>query len=296
MHKLFIVLALAFLSFACQPTETASVNTENLKRYELRGTVISVDRAAKKAEVDHEEIPGFMPRMTMNFPIREDWVWDDLLPGVEIQADLVVDNSADEPYWLEKIRISAAANPNLPMPEIKQPAQIGQAVPPVTLTDQNGRRFTLQDYKGKALAITFIYRECPLPEYCIKMSQEFSNIALQMNANEEYKDKVRLLSISFDPDRDTPAKLKEYGIGYLGNPAQPDFTVWQLAVGTDGEVRKLADFFGLKYSVNQENEAEINHNLVTAVIAPDGKVAKLLPGNRWTADELMRELKAVVTE
>ncbi|MBA2379399.1 MAG: SCO family protein [Blastocatellia bacterium] len=295
MKKLFLSISLAFFSLACQQAEPA-VNSENLTRYELRGTVISVDKAAKKAEIEHEEIPGFMPRMTMNFPIKEDWVWDDLLPGVEVYADLVVDNSADEPYWLEKIRIVAAANPNAPMPEIKAPAQIGQEVPDAVLTNQEGKRFSIKDYRGKALAVTFIYRECPLPEYCIKMSQQFSNIALQLNANEEYRDKIGLLSISFDPERDTPAKLKEYGIGYLGNPEKPDFTVWQLAVGTDENVRKIADFFGLQYSVNEENKAEINHNLVTAVISPGGKVTKLLPGNRWTNDELMRELKTAADQ
>ncbi|MBX3243366.1 MAG: SCO family protein [Acidobacteria bacterium] len=296
-YLLFILSCVLFISSCGQPTaENTAGETKNLKRYDLRGKVVSVDRAAKKAEIDHEEIPGFMPRMTMSFPVKEDWVWEDLKPGVEIQATLVVDNAADEPYWLEKVAIVAAANPDDPAPPPVVPDATGKDVPPISFTNQDGKKIKLTDFKGKALAITFIYRECPLPDACIKMSRQFSDVALKLNDDEELKDKVRLLSISFDPERDSPAKLREYGIGYLGNPAKPDFTIWQLAVGGEKETREVADFFNLKYSVNEQNKAEINHNLVTAVISPDGKVDKMMPGNRWAADDLLLQLKLAVSE
>jgi protein SCO1 len=295
MRSFIIFFAAVFLLSACQNGAKNETEKE-LKRYDLRGKVLSVDRDAKKAEIDHEEIPGFMPRMIMTFPIKEDWVWDDLMPGVEIRAELVVDNTADEPYWLEKVGIIAAPNPDAPPLEVKEPAQIGQEPPSVTLTNQDGRRISFKDYRGKALAITFIYRECPLADFCIQMSRNFSDLAREIIDSDELRDKIRLLSISFDPERDTPAKLKDYGTGYLGNPAKPDFTVWQLAVGDDANVKILADFFNLKYEVNEDNKAEINHNLVTAVIAPDGRVAKMLPGNRWTNNDLLRELKSVIPE
>jgi protein SCO1 len=205
-----------------------------------------------------------------------------------------VDNTADEPYWLENISVASAPDPNAPAPEVKEPDQIGKEVPAFNLTNQDGKKITFEDYRGKALGVTFIYRECPLPEYCIKMSQNFSKLALELNSDPELRDKVRLLTISFDPARDSPEKLREYGIGYLGNPSEPDFTVWQLAVGTEGEVRKVADFFGLQYEVDEKDKAQFNHSLVTAVIAPDGKVAKILPGSRWTTDHLRSELEAVL--
>ena len=295
MKQIYILAFIASLLMlaACQPTQTESPKGEE-KRYDLRGKVISVDRAVGTAEIDHEEIPGFMPRMTMTFPIREEWVWEALTPGAEIRAELVVNNTADEPYWLENISVTSAPDPNAPAPEVKQPDQIGKDVPAFNLTNQDGRKITFEDYRGTALAVTFIYRECPLPEYCIKMSQNFSKLALELNAEPELRDKVRLLTISFDPARDTPEKLKEYGSGYLGNPAQPDFTVWQLAVGTEAEVRKVADFFGLQYEVDEQDKAQFNHSLVTAVITPDGKVAKILPGSRWSTDHLRSELEAVL--
>lgn len=293
MRFLVLFLAAILLFTACQKSEPPAAS-ENAKRYPLKGKVISVDKAKKKAKIEHEEIPGFMEKMTMDFPIHEDWVWDDLVPGADIRAELVVDSTAKDPYWLEKIMISAAPNPNQsPLPPINENfAQIGKEVPDFALTNQDGKRFTLRDYRGKATAITFIYAQCPLPEYCIKMSTNFSDAANKLMADAEAKDKVRLLSISFDPARDTPEKLKQYGLGYLGKDAKPDFSVWQLAVGSEKEVRSIADFFGLRYEVDQNDKTQFNHSLRTAVIAPDGKVTKIFAGNEWTPDELVRELKA----
>ena len=139
-----------------------------------------------------------------------------------------------------------------------------------------------------------LYTKCPLPDYCIRMSTNFSDLANELAADAEFKDKIRLLSISFDPANDTPAKLREYGLGYLGPAAKPDFTIWQLAVGKDEQVRKIADFFGLRYEVDPNNKAQIAHSLRTVVIAPDGKVAQIFAGNEWTPGELLRELKATL--
>lgn len=291
---LFIILSALFLS-ACQPKKAEEPKASpDAKRYNLRGKIVSVDKAKKKAEIDHEEIPGYMPKMTMNFPIYADWVWDELTPGAEIRAELVVDETAKDPYWLENIAIVAAPNPNQPAPPVDERfAQIGKEVPDFKLTNQDGKRFSLRDYRGKALAVTFIYAQCPLPEYCIKMSTAFSDLNNNV-INSEYRDKIRLLSISFDPARDTPEKLKSYGLGYMGKDAKPDFTVWQLAVGKDEEVRAVADFFGLRYEVDQNDKTQFNHSLRTAVIAPDGKVTKIFSGNEWTPGELQRELLATL--
>ena len=282
---LFIISVLLFT--ACQKAQTISADA---KYYALKGTVIATDKAKKKATVEHEDIVGYMPAMTMEFPVRADWVWDDLTKGAEIRADLVVDNIKGE-YWLENIAIVAAPNPNKPAPPIDESfAQVGNEVPDFTLTNQDGKRISTTDFRGKALAVTFIYARCPLPEYCILMSKNFSDLANQLQ-NSDLKDNIRLLSVSFDPNTDTPAKLKEYGIGYLGKDAKEDFTVWQLATGSDKEVKDVANFFGLRYEVDQTDKTQFAHSLRTAVIAPDGKVAKIFAGNEWTAKDLLRELQ-----
>ncbi len=290
MRYSIIFLSFILLFNACSKSPPS--DPTEVKRYNLKGKVVSVDRAAKTATIAHEEIPGYMSAMTMDFSIRADWVWDDLTKDSEIHAELVVDEKDKDGYWLENIGIVAAPNPNIPAPTPNQNfAQIGQEIPNFTLINQDGKRFSIKDYRGKALAITFIYTKCPLPEFCILMSRNFSDLAIQLNGSAELKDKIRLLSISFDPRIDTPAELKKYGIGYLGNPAKPDFTVWQLAVGSEKEVKEVADFFGLRYEVDQNDKTQFNHSLRTAVIAPDGRVTKIFAGKEWTPNDLLRELE-----
>lgn len=297
MRTIFLILISALLLTACQKPATQTPGGESAKRYTLKGKVVSVDRDKKRAKIDHEAIEGYMDAMTMEFPIHEDWVWDDLVPGAEIRAELVVDNSAKDPYWLEKIGIVAAAKPGQSPPPIDEKfAQIGKEVPDFQLTNQDGRRISTKDFRGKVLAITFIYSRCPLPDYCIKMSTNFSDAANRIMNEPDVKDKFRLLSISFDPEHDTPDKLRSYGLGYLGKEAKPDFSVWQLAVGSDKEVRAIADFFGLRYEVDQNDKTQINHSLRTAVIGADGKVIKIFPGNEWTVNDLLREMKAALPD
>lgn len=288
----FALIFIALLLFAaCGGSATQP--SANAKRYPIKGKIVSVDKIAKKAKIDHEKIEGFMEPMTMDFPIHADWLWAELVPGAEIKGDLVVDVEAKDPYWLENISVSSAPKPGQDAPPVNENfAQIGNEVPDFTLTNQDGKKISLKDYRGKALAITFIYSRCPLPEYCIKMSTAFSDLAIKLTADEKLKENIRLLSISFDPANDTPEKLKVYGIGYLGKGAKPDFTVWQLAVGSDAEVRKIADFFGLRYEVDENDKTQINHSLRTAVIAPDGKVTKIFPGSEWTPGQLLDELQA----
>jgi protein SCO1/2 len=290
MRRVIFCLLLLVLTFSGCKTAESGPSLTSVKRYPLKGKVVSVDKGAKRAKVDHEAIEGFMGAMTMDFPVHADWVWNDLTAGVEIRAELVVDSAQKEPYWLENLGIVAST---LPGPAVNENfAQVGKDVPDFSLVNQDGKRISLGDFRGKALAITFIYSQCPLPEYCIKMSTNFSDLANQLSTDAVLRDKIRLLSISFDPDNDTPEKLRSYGLGYLGKGAKPDFTVWNLAVGTDAEVRKIADFFGLRYEVDQTDKTQINHSLRTAVIAPDGKVAKIIAGNDWTPAELLRELQA----
>ncbi len=289
MRYFLLLLLSIFLLTACQKADTPQNASAEAKRYPFKGRVVSVDKANKKATIAHDEIAGYMDAMTMAFPIKDDWVWEDLSKDAEIKADLVVDK---DNFWLEQIGISALPNPNqTPLPAREDVAQIGNQVPDFTLTNQDGKRINLKGFRGKALAVTFTYSRCPLPEYCILMSKNFSDLANQLNDNADLKDKIRLLSVSFDPATDTPAKLKEYGRGYLGKDSKTDFTIWQLATGTDKEVKSVADFFGLRYEVDQNDKTQFNHSLRTIVIAPDGKVRKVFAGNEWTTGELLKELQ-----
>src|ERR1035437_6395149 len=132
-----LVLLILFAFAGCRSTANSNQSSANLKRYPFQGKVISVDRTAHKATIEHQAIGDYMPAMTMEFPIRADWIWNDLTPGSEVRAEFVVDNTAKEPYWLENVSIIAAADPNKP-PEDEGFPQGGTVVPDFNLTNHDG--------------------------------------------------------------------------------------------------------------------------------------------------------------
>jgi protein SCO1/2 len=290
MNKVFTVFAsiiFVFFISACTAPVKAPVASEDAKRYPLTGVVVSSDLEKMKSVIKHERVPDFMEPMTMSFQVYDKDVLKMMTPGSEIKSELIV--NGDGEYWLENISVSAA-DPNAP-PINENFAQIGKEVPDFKLTNQDGKSISFNQFRGKALAITFIYSRCPLPEYCILMSRQFSDLTMKLQADAALKDKIRLVSISFDPATDTPETLKKYGLGYMGKDSKFDFVLWQLATAPDKEVRQIADFFGLRYEVDANDKAQFLHSLRTAVIGPDGKVKKVFTGGDWTIDELLDELK-----
>ncbi|MCO6509998.1 MAG: SCO family protein [Aridibacter famidurans] len=290
-----LVATAAIVSIQCTASDQADgefTAGPNAKRYDIKGVVESVNREEKTAMIAHEEIPGFMEPMTMKFRFKDEWVWDALKEGSQVTAVMVVDNEKGK-YWLENPSIVDAPKTAGPEPPKEEVAVEGKKVIDFALTDQDGKTLTPKDFAGKAWAVTFIYTACPLPEYCILMSRNFSDLANEIAEDPELADKVRLLSISFDPAKDTPEKLRSYGLGYLGKDSKAkDFAIWKLAVGEDERIRKIADFFGLRYEVDEKNKTHFNHSLRTVAIGPDGTVRKVFSGGDWKKQELLKELKA----
>lgn len=291
MIRTFLLLLVTFsiLTFsACQRAEQKSAASSEAKRYPLTGKVVSVDVAGKQAKIAHERIPGVMEAMEMNFPIKQDWVLHELKPGNKVSGDLVIEPNG---YYLDNVAISASPLDTVDVQEPLREAptdKIGKEIVNFHLKNQDGKAITAADFRGKILVLTFIFTSCPDPTFCPLMSLNMSDLEKQIRQNPELKDKVRLLSISFDPNKDTPEVLRKYGAGYLGNPEKPSFDIWQLATGSEAEVQEVAGFFGL----NTIKEGErIAHNLRTAIIAPDGKIVKLYGGNDWRPADVLKDIQ-----
>lgn len=287
---LLLLVSLSILTFsACQPGGQKSAASSEAKRYPLTGKVVSVDPANKKAKIDHERIEGYMEAMEMNFPIKQEWVLRELKPGNKVSGDLVVEPNGE--YFLENVAISASPLDNAEVKESLREAptdKIGKEIVNFRLKNQDGKTITANDFRGRILVMTFIFTTCPDPQFCPLMSLNMSDLEKTIRQNPELKDKVRLLSISFDPQKDTPEVLRKYGVGYLENPEKPSFEVWQLATGTEAEVQEVTGFFNL----NTIKEGErIVHNLRTAIIAPDGKVVKVFAGNDWRPADVLKEIQ-----
>ncbi|MBD0326482.1 MAG: SCO family protein [Pyrinomonadaceae bacterium] len=281
------LLLLCAALFACQPTKKVEG-----KRYELKGKVVSVDRAAQLLIISHEEIRGYMDEMTMSFALKDPAIINDITPGDSIQATLVVAASSS---WLEDVVITKPPTKLSPteQPAAANEASPGDTVPDFSLVNQDGKRISLRQYKGRALLLTFIYTRCPLPEYCTLMSNNFAAVDRELKKDENLYRRTHLLSVSIDPEYDTPKVLRSYGGAHTGNYTTETFKHWEFATGTKDEVKQLAQFFGLTYYPDAD---QITHSLRTIIIAPDGKVYKVYRGNEWKPDEVVSDLQTLKSD
>jgi protein SCO1/2 len=161
----------------------------------------------------------------------------------------------------------------------------GEDVPDFLFTNQSGKRISVKQYRGKVLLVTFIYTRCPFPDFCPRVSGNFAEIYKQIGTNPALAG-THLLSISFDPEHDTAKVLRDYGFSTAHTHEAALFSRWEFAAPSAPDLPKIADFFAL--TVKPENGL-ITHNLSTAVISPDGKIAKWYYGSEWQVSDLIKD-------
>jgi len=264
---------------ACRSASSAE------RRFPLEGRVVAVDAAAETLTIAHHEIPGYMNAMTMEFHVRDRWVFDVAHPGDTVRATLVVGSEShleDVSLTEGRGQADASSTSTLHLP------QTGEAVPDFQFIDQNGRPIHLAQFRGQPLLVTFIYTRCPLPDYCIRMSDNFARVARNLHrSNPDAFAKLQMLSITLDPEFDKPEVLRNYGKSYIGS-LDPGLKHWTLATASPEQIRQAAEFFGMVY---KSQDGEIVHNLRTALLDADGRVAGFYSGNGWKPSELAAKLQ-----
>jgi protein SCO1/2 len=281
-------LAIVLLAGGVLVTCRGAAKPPSANRYPIAGAVVEVDAANRSVTLAHQDIPGFMPAMTMPFVVLEQdaALLQAMAPGDAVTATLAV---ADSRYWLEQLVVTKPAVP-LASPGTLTGArepQPGDAVPDVALVDQSGRALRLAEYRGRALALTFVFTRCPMPDFCPFLMQGFARAHATLVADPALARQTALVTVSFDVEHDTPAVLLAYGRSFQGT--RPPFSHWRLATGRLEEVQRLGVALGLDF---REEDRSFTHNLRTAVIGKDGRLRRLFRGNDWKAEELVVELVA----
>ena len=280
------LLILSILSFSACRKQTPKAS----KRYPFTGRVISVDAQDQSALINNDLIPGFMDPMAMSYKFKPASALNQIKPGDTISADLVNNESSNDnagsSYWLENVKVTAhaATSPAAAANALHMPAP-GEDVPDFAFTNQGAKHVSLKQYGGQVLLVTFIYTRCPFPDFCPRMSSNFAEIYKQIGTNPQLN-RVHLLSISFDPEHDTPKVLRDYGfsVAHTHDPAL--FRRWEFAAPRAEDLPKIAAFFAL--TVKPEGGL-ITHNLSTAVIGPDGKIVKWYHGSDWQVSDLIND-------
>jgi protein SCO1 len=125
------------------------------------------------------------------------------------------------------------------------------------------------------------------------MSNNFAAIDQELQKQPELYARTHLLSISFDPEYDTPKVLRSYGAAFTGRYSDETFAHWEFASGSTDEVKGIAQYFGMRYYLDSETgNLQVIHSLRTAVIGPDSKVIKVYRGNDWKPEEVVSDLGA----
>ncbi len=276
----FALIGVLFISTACS----------GARHYEMKGQVLAVNRDKVEILVKHEEIPGFMMAMTMPYKVQSGSMLDNLGAGDLITAQLEVAKTDNVIISLTKTGSAPPAVP-APAPLARSGFELikeGEEIPNQMFVDEDGRQRRFADIRdGRAMALTFMYTKCPMPTYCPMMDRNFVAVQKQLKARPGLRDKVRLLSVSFDPRNDTPPVLKQHA-RELG----ADASLWTFVAGDRDEVDRFAMNFGVTLIRGDAPDPnEIGHTLRTAIIDRHGKLVKTYSGNEWTPADVVADLE-----
>ena len=233
--SVIFVIALAACCVSCgKRSETFSTEKSgntNQQIFQVKGVVEEIKPDGKTATIKHEEIPGYMAAMTMDFETRNTNELRGLAPGDAISFRMIV---TEDDGWIDQVKrlnVSPAEPPTrgtFRRVRDVEPLAIGDALPEYRFTNQLGRTVNLSDFKGQALAIDFIFTTCPFPTMCPRLSQNFAETERKLKALPGAPTNWHLLTISFDPEKDTVAVLSDYAKRYNADPKRWSFLTGEL--------------------------------------------------------------------
>lgn len=238
--------------------------------------MLRVDAASSTLTVSHDEIPGYMNAMVMPFSVGDPAQMAGVRPGDRIAFRL---NVRDERSWIDRLRLLSAAPADagiLLSPARPALVAIGEGMPDFTLTNQDGRPVSLSSLRGQVVAVTFIYTRCPLPDYCPRMITNLQ--AVERRFPDRIGTDVALVAITFDPQHDTPARMKQYATVF-----QADRPGWHFLTGALPDIERVCGMFGVEF---WPEEGLITHTLQTAVIDKEGKLAAAVEGKDYSGRQL----------
>ena len=286
------LLCIALLAGCRQAPPSLAASATSQKNFTIRGKVVSTD--ATHVTLDGENVPGFMEPMVMDYALKDPSVVSELHPGDRISATILADNSPDgyTNIRLDNIVVIAQARPDYkPAVQYHVPTP-GDTVPDFHLLNQSGRTIHLDQFKGKVVLLTFIYTRCPLADFCPRMSHNFADIDKALSANPALYNQIHLLSISFDPDYDTPNVLRSYGGAYTGRYTNEKFTHWDFAAPSVKDLPALTQFFNV--GVTPGDSKTLTHSLSTVLIGKDGKIIDWYPTNEWKPSDVLAQIKTLL--
>ncbi|MBI5771545.1 MAG: SCO family protein [Verrucomicrobia bacterium] len=283
----FLALGIFFLA-ACSRPETNAASTA-AQPQPIRGEIVGFDRPRHVVLIHHEEIPGYMPAMTMEFSLGGIDL-STLREGQRITARMGLPEDGVFPLTefriLNPVEDQAVAAGALALRQDTHTRgkntyrEVGESAPTFTLYNQDGRAVSFATFRGKRVVLNFIFTRCPVATMCPASTAKM--MSLQAAAKKAGVQNFELVSISFDSAYDTPPVLKAYA-----NARSIDTTNFSFLTGPEGAIRDLLAQFGV---IAEPGENVFKHTLATLLIGPDGRIIHRLDGSNWSPDDFLKFL------
>ena len=293
---LLLGIGLAVVTSSCgkkpfhetQPSKVVSQPQPSRQLFQVKGVIVELHPEEKSVRIKHEAIPGYMDAMTMSFDVRDTNELVGLESGDTVTFRMTV---TDTDGWIDQIKkLNIPRVSTLPttgpfrLVRDVEPLNVGDPLPEYHFTNQLGEPMSLSQFRGQALGITFLFTRCPYPTFCPLMASNFEQVQKRLLATPNALTNWHLLTISFDPEWDTPPRLKSYAERFHYDPQH-----WSFLTGELIDITAIAEQFGLQFWRDPDGSG-INHNLRTAVVDARGRVQAILRENKWTPEELTVEI------
>ena len=221
------------------------------QKHDVTGLLLAIDPSHHTITVSCKEIPGYMEAMVMTFRVKDSTLPEGLQPGVMVDFTLIVDNDTSfaevvhvRPFEsleldpTEARRLKLIENASSAHPPSADVLHAGDPVPDFRLTDQNHDTVSLSQLRGKIVALTFIYTRCPLPDYCVRLSNNFG--VLQRRFKSRMGRDLVLLTVVIDPVHDQPAELNSYARTW-----KADSRSWHFLTGPAADIQRICRGFDM---------------------------------------------------
>lgn len=259
------------------------------QKHDVTGLLLAVDPNHHTITVSCKEIPGYMEAMVMSFDVKDSTLPQGLQPGVMVDFTLVADHQTSyaenihvRPFESLELdptqarRLKLIENASSAHPPSADVLHIGDAVPDFHLIDQNHDAISLSQFRGKIVAMTFIYTRCPLPDYCVRLSNNFG--VLQRRFRSRMGRDLVLLTVVIDPVHDQPAELNNYASTWKANASS-----WHFLTGPVADIQRICRAFDMAF---YPDEGLFVHSFHTVVVSRSGRLSANLEGNNFTAQQL----------
>ena len=254
--------------------------------FAVKGVVLKIEPGEDEVIIRNEAISNYMDAMAMPFPLKSPNAVAGLKRGDKVAFQLHVNQDyswADDFSKIGTVTLDAGQMPAEPKPATSSGADKPRSpLLDYKFTNELGQAVSLNNFRGQALAVTFFYTRCPLPDYCPRLSKNFQEASQKLEAMTNAPMNWHFISVSFDPEFDTPEVLRNYGDSYHYDPAH-----WSFLTGPPDKIAELARAAGVEYTADG---GTINHNFRTLIVNAQGHLQMVFPTTGDLSDQIVSEI------